>query len=136
MTNLKHSHNDNVAQCQPLSETARLIAEACLEAKGKELVVLDVSSVFDLSDNFVIVSGRSDRHVQGIANKVLSRMKKAGIDAYAVEGFDDGHWVLIDFEDVVLHIFYEPTRKHYDIEGLWMEARQVDLNALESLEAA
>jgi len=105
------------------------IVNACRDAKGKEVTALDVSDVFDLSEYFVIVSGRSDRHVQGICNKIMAVLKENGLpNPLAIEGFDDGHWVLLDYDDVIVHIFYEPIRSHYDIEGLWMKARRLNID--------
>jgi len=103
------------------------IISACEEAKGHNIAVLDVSEVFNLSDYFVIVSGRSDRQVQGICNRITFNLAKHDIKPLAVEGFDDGHWILIDCGEILVHIFYEPLREHYDIEGLWLRARRLEL---------
>ena len=108
------------------------IINACADAKGNDIKVLDVSAVFGLSDFFIIASGRSDRHVQGIANKVVSAMSDSGCDPLAVEGLDEGHWVLLDFGDVVMHVFYEPLREHYDIEGLWGNAKELKIKSRKS----
>ncbi|RMG41528.1 MAG: ribosome silencing factor [Candidatus Dadabacteria bacterium] len=108
-------------------DITRLIVNACAEAKASDLSVLDVSEVFDLSDYFVLASGRSDRQVQGIANKVITAMQECGYRPLAVEGFDRGHWILIDFGEHIVHIFYEPLRSHYDIEGLWVKAKKLEV---------
>ena len=108
-------------------DTATQIVNACAEAKGMETVVLDVSEQFNLADYFVVVSGRSDRQVQGIANKVLDALGKNGVQPSSVEGLDEAQWVLLDFGDVVLHVFYEQTRNYYDIEGLWAGASRLDI---------
>lgn len=108
-------------------ETAATAVEACLEAKGRDLTVLDVSKLLDLSSYFVVVSGRSDRHVQGIANRVFDTLEELGIQPLSIEGLEQGQWVLMDYGDVVIHIFYEPQRAHYDIEGLWVRADKVTL---------
>lgn len=106
----------------------RKIASACLEVKAKDVVGLDVRGIFDLSDYFILASGRSDRQVQGIANRVLALLEEQGANLVSIEGFEDGHWILIDTGDIVVHVFYEPKREHYDIESLWARARKVDLN--------
>lgn len=106
----------------------RKIANACLEVKAKDVVGLDVRGVFDLSDYFIIATGRSDRQVQGIANRVLALLEDEGANLVSIEGFEDGHWVLIDTGDIVVHVFYEPKREHYDIEALWARARKLDLS--------
>jgi ribosome-associated protein len=99
-----------------------LIVQACADAKGNNIVVLDVAEVFGLADYFVIVDGRSDRQVQGICNKVLENLGREGVQPHALEGLDEGHWVLVDFGDVIVHVFYEPVRAHFNLEGLWIKA--------------
>lgn len=109
-----------------------IVVSACLEAKATNPLALDVQGASDIADHFVIVSGRSDRHVQGIANRVLDAAQQRGISPITIEGFEKGHWVLIDLGDVVLHVFYEPLRSHYNLENLWAEARPIDLSHLMS----
>jgi ribosome-associated protein len=112
---------------------AREIVEACGDAKGQDITVLDVSSIFDLASYFVVVSGRSDRQVQGIVNRVDERLSQSGVHPISREGYEEGHWALVDYGDVVMHVFYEPVREHYDIEGLWSRARKIDLQKSEKL---
>lgn len=109
-------------------ELLHKIANACMEVKAKDVVGLDVREVFDLSDYFVVATGRSDRQVQGIANRILSVLNETGTEVVSIEGFEDGHWILIDTGDIVVHVFYESMREHYDIEALWARAKKVDLN--------
>lgn len=116
-------------------QTVQQIVHACRNAKGKDLKILEVSDVFDLADYFIIVSGRSDRHVQGICNKIALELNDLKQVPHAIEGFEDGHWVLMDCGDVIVHIFYEPVRGHYDIEGLWLRARQIDPEEIPDLPA-
>ncbi|MEY4668987.1 MAG: hypothetical protein RL518_1686 [Pseudomonadota bacterium] len=106
---------------------SKRIVEACEEVKATEVVVLDVASVADFADYFIVASGRSDRQVQGITNKVIEELAKLGIRPLSVEGYQDGQWVLIDCGDVVAHVFYEPVRSEYDLESLWMRARKLDI---------
>ena len=107
---------------------AEQVALACSNAKGQDIVVLDVASVFDLADYFVIVSGRSDRQVQGISNKVLETLSKQAIKPLSICGLEEGQWVLIDCDDVIVHVFYDSQRFHYDIEGLWIRADRYVFN--------
>lgn len=103
------------------------IVNACAEAKGKDIKVLEVSKVFGLASYFIIVSGRSDRQAQGISNKVIDAMAAKGIEPLSVDGMETGHWVLSDFGDIIVHVFYEATREYYDLEGLWANAERVPL---------
>jgi ribosome-associated protein len=109
---------------------AQRILEAAQEGKGIDAVVLDVSKNFGLADYFVVLSGRSDRHVQGLANKIIESMEQNGSEPYSIQGMEQGHWVVIDAVDVVVHIFYEPLRSRYDIENLWLNADKVELPKL------
>lgn len=103
------------------------VVAACEDVKGMDIAVLDVHSVSDFADYFVVVSGRSDRQVQGLTNRVIEELVRNGAHPASVEGYEDGKWVLVDCGDVVVHIFYEPVREFYDIESLWMRARKVEL---------
>jgi len=109
------------------TSVAALVVQGCAEGKGTQVVALSVSGVSDVADYFVIASGRSDRQVQGIVNKAIEMLDQRGIKPISIEGFDQGHWILVDFGDVVLHVFYEPMREHYNIEGLWSRGKKVDL---------
>jgi len=104
------------------------VVQACEEAKGKDIVTLDVKKISDVADYFVVVSGRSDRQVQGIINRILDSLP-TNIQPLAIEGIEDGQWVLLDLGDVVIHAFYEPMREHYDIEGLWSRGKRVQILA-------
>jgi ribosome-associated protein len=122
---------DNLAlvvkdEADSLSIVKRVVS-ACEEVKGKDLSVLDVRSLSDFADFFVIVSGRSDRQVQGITNRVIEELIKSGARPMSVEGYEDGQWVLVDCGDVVVHVFYEENRKFYDLESLWMRAKRVSV---------
>ncbi len=103
------------------------IINACADANGKDIRVLDVSESLGLADYFVVVSGRSDRQVLGITTRALEIMEKNQVSAVSVEGVEEGHWVLADFGDIILHVFYEPTRQHYDIEGLWSQSKKLEI---------
>jgi ribosome-associated protein len=103
--------------------------EAALEKKALEPVLLDVSDQGTYTDFILLVSGRSDRHVQAVADAVLEHMKKErGMMPLGVEGKRDGHWTLIDFGDFIVHVFYHPMREFYDLEGLWIDAPRVAID--------
>lgn len=108
-------------------DLALKILESASDAKAKDLSLLDVSSVFDLASFFIIVSGRSDRQVQGISNRILGELEELGIEPTSRDGYEEGHWVLMDYGDVVVHIFYEPMREHYDLEKLWRHAEKLPI---------
>jgi len=99
-----------------------ICAGAALERKAGNLVILKVRELSSFTDYFVICSGTSDRQVRSIADHVEERLKKEGILPLGVEGRQGGNWILMDYGEVVLHIFFEATREFYDIERLWAEA--------------
>ena len=124
MKQLKLQSEEERGEADQDAPVVKRVIELCHDAKGIDIAVLDVTPVFPFADYFIVVSGRSDRQVQGICNRVLNGLGKQGIRPLSVEGLDQGHWVLIDFEDVILHVFYEPLRDHYDLEGLWVQAQR------------
>ncbi|MCG2743921.1 MAG: ribosome silencing factor [Desulfobacteraceae bacterium] len=114
-------------------ELARICARVALDAKAEDLVVLDVKGISSFTDYFVIMNGRSTRHVQGLAETIEAEMRSKRINASHAEGMQEGMWVLLDFDDVVVHIFYHEQRKFYDLEGLWHDARPVNIDDLLTL---
>lgn len=101
-------------------ETGRL----ALEKKAKDIVVIELSGLTDIADYFVLASGTSERHVRTIAGAVEHDMREKGVAPSSVEGYDEGRWVIIDYADVIVHVFLEPLREMYDLESLWIEAKR------------
>lgn len=99
--------------------------DAVLGKKAYHLAVLDVHDLTSVADAFIICSGRSNRQVKAIADHIQGQLKMQKIRPLSVEGLSDGHWVLLDYGQVVIHVFYEPMREFYDLEGLWVDARRV-----------
>jgi len=103
--------------------------EAALDKKALEPVLLDVSEQSSYTDYILVLSGRSDRHVQAVADAVSDALKHSrGKQPLGVEGNRDGKWALLDFGDLVVHVFYHPMREFYDLEGLWIDAPRVPLD--------
>lgn len=113
-------------------EKALLCVADAREHKAQDLVVLDVSKLSSFADYFVLCSGRSSRQVQGIAENLAAALRKQGIRPDGIEGAREGHWVLMDYGDVIVHIFYEPVRLFYDLESLWSEAERLHLDQQET----
>ena len=101
-------------------------AKVALERKALDITILELKKISSLTDYFLICSGRSDRQVQAIAQFIEEKMVEKGINPLGVEGTREGRWILMDYADVVIHIFYEPIRFHYDLEGLWIEAPRIN----------
>lgn len=105
---------------------------AVLARKALHPVVLDVRNLTSVADAFIICSGQSNRQVTAIAETVQKELKKQKILPLSVEGAGEGHWVLLDYGHVIIHVFYEPIREFYDLEGLWMDAKQVRTDSMGS----
>jgi ribosome-associated protein len=116
-------------ETEALSKAARLV-EAALERGAQMPIVMDVSLVTSFADAFVLLSGRSDRQVRAIAEAIMKQLQDAGDAPLGVEGLDDGRWVLIDCNDVVVHVFEPEMRDLYALERLWSDAPSADLVAL------
>lgn len=97
-------------------------ARAAIDKKAENLKVLDLSGLSGFTDYFVICNGMSDRQVQAIADSVETVMGKAGHQLVSIEGLSEGRWVLMDYGDVVVHIFLDALREYYDLENLWRDA--------------
>ena len=105
--------------------------QACEEKKGEDVSILEMdknSSSF--TDYFIICSGKNPRQIQAIADEVELRLKRGGVPANQVEGYNQADWVLLDYVDFVVHIFSEAARKFYDLERLWKSAKKVTLDDL------
>jgi ribosome-associated protein len=113
-----------------------LFIEAVTKKKALNLVVLDVQKLTSIADVFIICSGRSNRQVNAIADATVDHLKKHKIRPLSVEGTGQGHWVLLDYGDVVIHIFYEPVREFFDLEGLWVDAKRIETPALKKLQSS
>jgi len=110
------------------SKTKSLLClKAAIEKKALNPVLLELKGRTSFTDYFLLCSGKSDRQVQAIAQAIEEALKKKGIRPLGQEGMTAGRWVLLDYEDVIVHIFLEPVRTFYDLEGLWIDAPRVDL---------
>lgn len=92
------------------------------DRKGSEIIALDLRGLSDAADYFVIASGTSDAHVRGIADGVVAAMADRGTRVTHIEGMTGGRWVLLDFADLVVHLFHPETRAYYGLERLWQDA--------------
>ncbi len=109
-----------------LSKTLAVV-EAALEKKAYDLRVVRIEHLSSIADYFVIATGRSDTQVQSIARGVEERMERAGEHPLSIEGAQRGHWIVLDYNDVVIHIFFEPTREFYRLDSNWSDAQEVPL---------
>jgi len=104
------------------------IAEAARERLAEDVVALDVREAVSFADTFVVATGRSDRHVQSIGDGIAEALAQSGEKPLGIEGYQEGRWLLMDFSDVIVHVFQPEVRRHYDLERLWSEATPLDVS--------
>ncbi|HOS58729.1 MAG TPA: ribosome silencing factor [Syntrophorhabdaceae bacterium] len=107
-----------------LDEKIALIARYAEEKKAKDILMIELKGLTDIADYFVIASGASERHVKTIVEYIETSVKKNGILPYSVEGYNEGRWVIIDYRNIIVHVFLEHLRELYDLESLWIEAKR------------
>lgn len=107
-----------------------LYVKAVVGKKALGVVVLDVHDLTSIADAFIICSGRSNRQVSAIAEHIRTFLKEQGKKPLSVEGLREGHWVLMDYGHVIIHVFYDSVRGFYDLEGLWSDAKRVKTPSL------
>src|SRR5947209_20150180 len=117
----EHARDDSL-------KTANAAAKAALDKKGEQVVVLDLRGLSGYADFLVIGSGTSDRHLETVADGVEKALKESGHRPIGSEGQRGGKWVLLDFGDVVVHVFHQDERAHYDLEGLWADAPRIEVS--------
>ncbi len=109
------------------AELARLAAEGLDDRKGRRIVALDLTDLTLVTDYFVICSGTSHTHMQGLADRVEEKLELEGVRLLHREGTDKAGWVLLDYGDIVVHIFDEDSREFYNLERLWGDAKTVEM---------
>ena len=107
------------------SDLARRIVEIASDRKAEDIVMLDIRKLSIIADYFVICSGTGDRHVKAIAKEIDEKLGDTGVNPLNVEGMGEGQWVLMDYGDVLVHVFEPSTREFYRLEQLWAGAQPV-----------
>ena len=105
-----------------------LFVHAVQGKKALDILILDLRGKTAVTDFFLICSGRSSRQVMAIADHIQEELRKNRIRPLGVEGAGSGHWILLDFDHVVVHVFYDPVRRFYNLEGLWSDAPRIQID--------
>ncbi len=122
-----NDRSDTAATDNPSLARALECARAAIDKKAENVKILDLSELSGFTDYFVICSGTSDRQVQAIGDSVEAMMSTKGVELLSGEGYSEGRWVLMDFGDVVVHVFLDALRDYYDLETLWTDAPRVKI---------
>ncbi|MFB2556291.1 ribosome silencing factor [Herbiconiux liangxiaofengii] len=109
------------------TELAQTAARAADDKQAENLVALDVSGPLPLTDVFLLASGRNERNVIAIAEEIQDRLGEAGVKTLRREGASEGRWILLDFGDLVVHVFHEEDRMYYSLERLWKDCPVIPL---------
>ena len=108
----------------------KVIIDALQDKKAEDIRVIDISNVSVIADYFVIASGSNTNQIQAMVDNVEEEMFKAGFDDPKVEGYNTASWILLDYTDVIVHVFSEDDRAFYNIERIWRDGKEVDINSL------
>lgn len=111
-----------------IEEMVHDAAGAALDLKASNIKAFDVRGLVSYTDYFLICSGRSDRQVIAIAKNIINALREKDHQPIGLEGFQHGMWVLVDYGDIVVHVFHENEREEYNIERLWSEAPSLELD--------
>ena len=117
-----------------MNETSRTMAKLAIEAledkKAEEIKVIDISEVSVLADYFIIAGGTNRSQIQALSENVEEKLGRAGMPVKQIEGYDTANWILLDFGDVIVHIFDKENRLLYDLERIWRDGKQVNSEEL------
>ena len=105
----------------------KLAALAADDKKAHEMVALDISAIASFADWFLICTGDSSRQIQAISDEIETRLKEAGVRPDHIEGYQNAEWVVMDYSDLIVHIFSKTSRAYYDLERLWRDAVPIEL---------
>jgi len=111
-------------------QMARLACEALEEKKAQDIKAIDIEGVTVIADYFIIASGTSKNQVQALADSVEETLGKAGFPVKQIEGYNTANWVLLDFVDVIVHVFDSENRLFYDIERIWRDGKSIEVKDL------
>ncbi|MCR5441834.1 MAG: ribosome silencing factor [Lachnospiraceae bacterium] len=110
-----------------ISKEIRAVIDAMEDKKGLDITVLDLSSVSDITDHFIICSGTNRSQIQALSDGVEEALAKKGLHHKGIEGYDTANWILLDYGDFVVHVFDKDSRSMYDLERVWGDAGKLEI---------
>ncbi len=115
-----------MSNSEPQQKTTEIV-EAALERNARQPIALDVHELTSYTDTLVLLTGGSGRQVRAISDNIVKRLKELGDSPLGIEGTEEGRWVLIDANDIIVHVFEHEAREQFNLEGLWSDAPRIDL---------
>lgn len=109
---------------------AKLVIDALEDKKAEDIKIIDISEVSVLADYFIIAGGNNSSQIQALCNNVEEKLGRAGHPCRQIEGYDTANWILMDFGDVIVHIFDKENRLLYDLERIWRDGKMIEKNSL------
>ncbi len=113
-----------------MSDVLKIAVKAVDDKKASDLVVLDISSIASFANHFLLCSGDSSRQIQAISDEVEEKLRRQGLRPAHIEGYRNAEWILMDYIDLVVHIFSKRARAYYDLERLWRDGKRLDVEKL------
>ena len=110
----------------PTEQKSQLLAALLDEKQGEDIVVIDVTGTCPIAEHIIVVGARGQRHAQSLADAAMHLAKEKNFISFGMEGYDGGTWILVDLNDIIIHVFQDEVRRFYNIEGLWAEGKRVD----------
>lgn len=111
------------------TEMANIAVEALKDKKARDIRLLDISEITTLADYFIIATGTSTTHVQSLADEIEEKLDKSGYKLHHKEGFRSGRWILVDYGNIVIHVFHDEERKFYNLERIWVDAKSIPVDS-------
>ena len=111
-------------------ELAKIAVKALEDKKGEDITVIDISEISTLADFFIIAGGSNRSQIQAMADNVDECLSKNGGTLKQIEGYENGNWVLLDFQDIIIHIFDKENRLFYDLERIWRDGKRINIEEL------
>ena len=113
-----------------IKKLAGIVINALEDKKAEDIRVIDISEISILADYFIIASGSNSRQIQAFADEIEQKLAKEDCHLKQVEGYDSANWILLDFGDIIVHLFDQENRTFYNLERIWRDGKQIDPEAL------
>ncbi|MCI7042754.1 MAG: ribosome silencing factor [Lachnospiraceae bacterium] len=113
-------------------EFAVLAVEALEDKKAEDIAIIDISEVSVIADYFIIAGGNNKSQIQALSDVVDEKLGRAGLPLKQIEGYNNANWILLDFGDIIVHIFDKENRLFYDLERIWCDGKKIELNDLKN----